>query len=126
MVNVMPSPRPLDLSSVAFTNCSAGDGLSHDLSVNFGASATCSATCTPGSFAASNAWTCSDPYQAVAYDFDTNTPVDCKPYCLSAATDCEVCSVDTYLSGSMIMADGSAECGEWKVPVNSTACGCRK
>ena len=102
----------LELTSVAFSNCSAGDGRSHDLFLDSGASATCSATCTPGLFAAKDAWACSEPYQAAAYDTDTDTLVDCEPYCLSSNIDCEVCGADTFLSASMITADGSAECGE--------------
>ena len=102
----------IDLTSVAFFNCSAGDGQSHDMILQSGASVTCSATCTPGSIAGTgDPWACSDPYQAIAYDSQTNATVECMSYCRSAVTDCEVCSDDTYLSGSMITVDNRAQCG---------------
>ena len=107
----------INLISVGFWNCSAGEELSNDIALDNGASTTCTPTCTAGTFAATDPWECSNPYQAVVYDFDSEVSVDdCMPYCLSAVQDCEVCGADKYLSASEITADGNAQCGEWLSP----------
>ena len=120
----------LDLISVDFSQCWAGDvEQSHDIIIDSDSSAKCTATCTPGTFPPSNSLECSNEYTAKMYDNGIGqSSDDCQPYCLSAATDCEICGEDTYLSASMLTADGaSTQCGEYNYTTNeiSSRCLCK-
>ena len=101
----------VELASVWFSLCWAASGVGHDVYVEDVLSgATCTAACPPGSEANTDSWACSEPYDAKVFGPSGFT---CEPYCLSAATDCQVCGGNAYLSASEITANGdSAQCGE--------------